>query len=329
MFSFTVLNGVVETGVYQVEDAQLEVPLHKLDGETGRGISGAVLRITEPDTGKILMEAGTDGEGLAVFRPSGPGRYRLEEVQAPEGYVRTEAQMEFSVLPDGTVEGNTCVYNFREETKIGRITAYYKTSLRGDGVLRFRGQTPELVKTGDDTPLEWIAAGILICLAGMIISGGEELRRRKRERDRKRCGPNELGGHNKLSAHMTVKCVCSGRRLYTIFFLVLLAVFLFLIPVFMPPAVAGQRLWTEIRAESLEGVGTEMDGGSEALEDENISRNFPLTKVVDGREYIRSRVERKWITGLLATVPRKNQNGSERSISGFAAKSHSGCGDRI
>ena len=72
---------MVETGVYQVEDARLEVPLHKLDGETGRGISGAVLRITEPDTGKILMEAGTDGEGLAVFRPSGPGRYRLEEVQ--------------------------------------------------------------------------------------------------------------------------------------------------------------------------------------------------------------------------------------------------------
>ena len=303
VFSFTVLNGVVETGVYQVEDARLEVPLHKLDGETGRGISGAVLRITEPDTGKILMEAGTDDEGLAVFRPSGPGRYRLEEVQAPEGYVRTEAQMEFSVLPDGTVEGNTCVYNFREEMKIGRITAYYKTSLRGDGVLRFRGQTPELVKTGDDTPLEWIAAGILICLAGMIISGGEELRRRKRERDRKRCGPNELEGHNKLSAHMPVKRVCSGRRLYTIFFLVLLAVFLFLIPVFMPPAVAGQRLWTEIRAESLEGVGTEMDGGSEALEDENIFRNFPLTKMVDGREYIRSRVERKWITGLLATVP--------------------------
>lgn len=170
-------------------------------------------------------------------------------------------------------------------------------------MLRFRGQTPELVKTGDDTPLEWIAAGILICLAGMIISGGEELRRRKRERDRKRCGPNELEGHNKLSAHIPVKRVCSGRRLYTIFFLVLLAVFLFLIPVFMPPAVAGQRLWTEIRAESLDGVGTEMDGGSEALEDENISRNFPLMKVVDGREYVRSRVERKPITGLPATVP--------------------------
>ena len=39
------------------------------------------------------------------------------------------------------------------------------------------------------------------------------------------------------------------------------------------------------------------------MEDENISRNFPLMKVVDGREYVRSRVERKLITGLPATVP--------------------------
>ena len=303
VFSFTVLNGVVETGVYQVEDARLEVPIRKLDGESGRGVSGAVLRITEPDTGKVLMEAGTDGEGMAVFRPSGPGRYRLEEVQAPEGYVRTEAQMEFAVMPDGTVEGNTCVYNFREEKKIGRITAYYKTSLRGDGVLRFRGQTPELVKTGDDMPIEWIAAGILICLAGMIISGGIELRRRKQEGDRKRCGPNEFGGHNELSAGIPVKRARLRRRMYTVFFLVLLAVILFLIPVFMPPAVAGQRLWTEIQAESLEGAGPEMDGGSAVLGDENISQHFPLTKAVDGREYVRKRVERKLISGLPDTVP--------------------------
>lgn len=185
IFSFTVLGGAVEKGVYEVADKPLEVLLCKLDGVSGQGIPGAVLRVTEPDTGKVLLEAETDGDGLVLFRPSVPGRYRLEEIFAPEGYVRTEMQLEFTVLPDGAVEGSTSVYNFRAAKKIGRITAYYKASLRGDGALRFNGGTPGLVRTGDDTPLGRIAAGILICLAGMTVSVGLAVRGRKKRRGRR------------------------------------------------------------------------------------------------------------------------------------------------
>lgn len=61
------------------------------------------------------------------------------------------------------------MYNFREEKKIGRITAYYKTSLRGDECCG-SGDKRRSSSNRDDMPIEWIAAGIFICLAGMIIS---------------------------------------------------------------------------------------------------------------------------------------------------------------
>lgn len=180
VFEFTVHEDRTVNGAYLVEDRPLEVKLRKADGATGVGIEGAKLRITEAESGRCVLEAETDAGGELVFRPDCPGKYRAEETEAPSGYVRTETELEFEVLPDGTVRGNTLLYNFRVQKKIGRITAYYKTSLAREGNFRWREDTPELVQTGDDAPLEWIVFGIFVSLFGLTASGAALWRRRKR-----------------------------------------------------------------------------------------------------------------------------------------------------
>ncbi len=365
VFSFTVLGGVVEKGVYEIMDKRLEVPLRKLDGVTGQGILGVTLQVKEPDSGNILLKAETDIDGLAVFWPAGPGRYQLEEVSAPDGYVRTDMQLEFTVRPDGTVEGSTNIYNFRTAKKIGRITAYYKAALSGDGELRFKRGGPELVRTGDDTPLGWIAAGILVCAIGIAASVGAALWRRKgRDGDGK--GPKGPGGGSSggdgpgggfggscrddpgsvtagegeggprgdlggscgdtpggLSAGEHEGSPGSGfggsrvraafgkwvlgtnvfsRRFFRIVSgCFLFTALLFLIPPVLPPVMAGERLWLDIRAEAVEETGAEGVGNSDDPRLGNRCPEFAPDKIVNGQVYVRSRVEQKIITGLPGT----------------------------
>ncbi|MCD7908019.1 MAG: sortase [Clostridium sp.] len=362
VFSFTVLGGVVEKGVYEIMDKRLEVPLRKLDGVTGQGILGATLQVKEPDSGNILLKAETDIDGLAVFWPAGPGRYQLEEVSAPDGYVRTDMQLEFTVRPNGTVEGSTNIYNFRTAKKIGRITAYYKAALSGDGELRFKRGGPGLVRTGDDTPLGWIAAGILVCAIGIAASVGAALWRRKgRDGDGK--GPKGPGGGSsggdgpgggfggscrddpgsvtagegeggprgdlggscgdtpgRLSAGEHEGSPGSGfggsrvraafgkwvlgtnvfsRRFFRIVSgCFLFTALLFLIPPVLPPVMAGERLWLDIRAEAVEETGAEGVGNSDDPRLGNRCPEFAPDKIVNGQVYVRSRVEQKIIAGL-------------------------------
>ena len=61
------------------------------------------------ESGHCVLEAVTGADGELVFWPDHPGKYRVEETEAPSGYVRVETELEFEVLPDGTVQGSTCL----------------------------------------------------------------------------------------------------------------------------------------------------------------------------------------------------------------------------
>ena len=183
VFEFTVNGDQTVNGVYFLENRPLEVKLQKVDGATGVGVEGAKIRITEAESGHCVLEAVTGADGELVFWPDHPGKYRVEETEAPSGYVRAETELEFEVLPDGTVQGSTVLYNFKVQKKIGRITAYYRADLAGEGSFRWKEDTPELVKTGDETLLEWIALGIIGSLVGLTVSGVAMWRWRKKDED--------------------------------------------------------------------------------------------------------------------------------------------------
>lgn len=85
---------------------------------------------------------------------------------------------------DGSITGTTVIYNYPEdgkpETKIGRVTAVYRSGLSGRGYTEFGipGIHVPGVKTGDDTP---IRRYLLLCAASLAgIVGIAFIRRRKK-----------------------------------------------------------------------------------------------------------------------------------------------------
>lgn len=171
VYSFTVSSGQVAEGIYEVVNHRLVVEIKKLDGITGQGLPGARLRILSLPEGDSVYEGVTGEDGRMTFCPPGPGDYEIKELETPEGYVRSDTACLFTVAENGAVTGNTTVYNFKAEKKIGRITVFYKAGkLDGGAFWDVPGSGwPELVKTGDYTPLSLILLGLTVSLLGLTV----------------------------------------------------------------------------------------------------------------------------------------------------------------
>ena len=143
----------------------LRVHLTKIDGVSGEGLGGARVRILDKDTETVVFEALMDAAGKLTFSPKQAGTYVMEEVEAPEGYEKTDERLEFTVDRNGRVNGQTQLKNYKRERTVGRVTASYR--MRFEGNLR-RG--PQDAKTGDNRQEEvlWMLGifclGVAMCL---------------------------------------------------------------------------------------------------------------------------------------------------------------------
>ena len=63
--------------------------IFKGDKNTGRGVAGAIFRVTTAD-GDFIGQYTTDAQGEALIRPINPGHYLVKEMSAPDGYELTE-----------------------------------------------------------------------------------------------------------------------------------------------------------------------------------------------------------------------------------------------
>ena len=90
-----------------------------------------------------------------MFYPQHNGIYTVHEKEAPKGYIKTNAYITFYVADDGTVLGDTIMYNNLEHgKKKGMITASYQSGLSGLGIINYNGKgfwgwLSKLPKTGD------------------------------------------------------------------------------------------------------------------------------------------------------------------------------------
>lgn len=169
-FTFTIRGKELITGTYEIKNEELKVVLKKEDGMTRELLSGARLQVIPTDGEGEILEGVTGEDGTLTLRLLKPGAYLVREMEAPEGYQRTGQEYHFTVHPDGTIQGNTTIINFKQERRLGIITAWYRPRpLSGQGHLTGEGGDRTILATGDEQPVYELAALGAVSMAGLFL----------------------------------------------------------------------------------------------------------------------------------------------------------------
>ncbi|MGI6256463.1 MAG: SpaA isopeptide-forming pilin-related protein [Anaerovoracaceae bacterium] len=84
-------------------DEPSKVLVSKVDGISGKEVSGAKLQIIQPETGKILKEWKSSEKPEMITGLEIGKKYVLTEVEAPEGYILSKEEIKFTVGEDKKV----------------------------------------------------------------------------------------------------------------------------------------------------------------------------------------------------------------------------------
>lgn len=147
-----VARATAELQKIRMEDDITRVDIRKTDDSTGKDLKGAVLRVTEKESGALIDEWTTDGTPHRLERLAVGKAYVLTEIKAPEGYEKAKP-VEFIV----------------------KDTAKVQTVVMTD--VRTPAPKPkEAPKTGDAGHFAGYLAGI--SAAGLLLLGFEKRRKR-------------------------------------------------------------------------------------------------------------------------------------------------------
>ena len=97
---------------------ETKVQISKKDITSKEEIAGAKLRITDLNGKEIISWVSSTTPKL--IKNLKPGKYYLEETQAPDGYILSTEKKEFEVKEDGTVT-SIVFYNEKQETKPNKV----------------------------------------------------------------------------------------------------------------------------------------------------------------------------------------------------------------
>lgn len=105
----------------------------KIDKDGGKKLKDAVFGIYDADSDKKLDEITTDRKGVAEIELP-VGDYYLRELEAPDGYERSEKRINFSISADKTTE--KIVKNSKEDSDedTGRLVIIKEDKDTGDGL---------------------------------------------------------------------------------------------------------------------------------------------------------------------------------------------------
>lgn len=131
----------------QFENTKNEIRLGKIDEDTGSLISGATLKLSD-STGKEV-ETFTSSNELHVIRGLDYGTYTLEEVKAPDGYVRNTDKVVIEVNSDTTTATYT-ISNKKRNITISKIDSETKEPIKG-AVLQLLDSNKDFLRTIDLT----------------------------------------------------------------------------------------------------------------------------------------------------------------------------------
>ena len=140
----------------------VEFKLEKLvknAGETQWKVE-ASYKFDDTHTGSITATTGEDGKITDKFKDLKPGRYRLTETKAHEGYNLLSKSIDIEFTQDGKYK----IDDGNFQNAAGDAARGYTVTLT---VLNRK--TPELPHTGADAPSLWLLIGMPLAVAGLLI----------------------------------------------------------------------------------------------------------------------------------------------------------------
>ena len=140
----------------------VEFKLEKLvknEGETQWKVDNSY-PFNNTNTGSITAITGKDGKITGVFKDLKPGRYRLTETKAHEGYNLLSKPIDIEFTQDGMYK----IDDGPAQKATGDAASGYTVTLP---VLNRK--TPELPHTGADAPSLWLLIGLPLAVAGLLI----------------------------------------------------------------------------------------------------------------------------------------------------------------
>jgi len=147
-----------------VTNKKNSVEITKIGTDSNKGIEGATLSVKD-NTGKEIFSGKTDKDGKITMTGIASGKYTVSEKEAPEGYIKTEEVISFTMDEYGTVKGTTTLKNEPlKDVVIKKVDADNdKTVLKG-AVIEIRDSANNVIakettdKNGEIT-LEKLAVG--------------------------------------------------------------------------------------------------------------------------------------------------------------------------
>lgn len=162
----------------------VEVILEKKDSEDGTAVPDTLLQVTDP-AGQVVFHGRTDEAGACKVPACKAGTYRIVEIEPANGYERSEAPWQFLVSYDGTIAGETTLYNEKIDKRvgIGRIYAHYESTNGSSG--SYGLGVPDWLKqpkAGDTTDsFKWYVLATIFAMGagGLVLIG----RRKGKKKD--------------------------------------------------------------------------------------------------------------------------------------------------
>lgn len=139
-----------------------DLTIKKVTGFLQKPLAGAEFKVTDKDGNKYQV---TD-EGEGIFKVTGlaPGEYTIEETKAPEGYVKLDEALKFTISADGKVEGGSF-----ELTNTGNNTLEVTVKNHAAGILPETG--------GNGIYIYLLIGASLMLLTGISIAAFRNKRR--------------------------------------------------------------------------------------------------------------------------------------------------------
>lgn len=139
-----------------------DLTIKKVTGFLQKPLAGAKFKVTD----KAGNEYQVTDEGEGIFKVTGlaPGEYTIEETKAPEGYVKLDEALKFTISADGKVEGGSF-----ELTNTGNNTLEVTVKNHAAGILPETG--------GNGIYIYLLVGASLMLLTGISIAAFRNKRR--------------------------------------------------------------------------------------------------------------------------------------------------------
>jgi len=132
-----------------VHNYRLGIRLRKVCEYTGDPLANARLRVRDRNN-NIVHDGITGDDGYTEYFVTEPGPHVVTEIEAPDGYQRTDEEFEFYVHEDGRVEGTIVILNKQEEPgeRLRKVDAITGEPLAG-AYLEIRCERDTVIFTGE------------------------------------------------------------------------------------------------------------------------------------------------------------------------------------